>query len=86
VVVTYRVRDYLRACLRSLLSSQAANIKVCVVDNASGDRSEAMVRSEFPEVVLMASPGTWWSIPLWTGTQFSPVLSDYCSAICSCHR
>jgi N-acetylglucosaminyl-diphospho-decaprenol L-rhamnosyltransferase len=56
VVVSYRVRDHLRECLRSLLLSQDVNLKVCAVDNASGDGSEAMVRNEFPEVELLASP------------------------------
>src|SRR4051794_18329282 len=49
-------RDLLRACLRSLRSHppSSARMKVHVVDNASSDGTAAMVREEFPEVVLRA--------------------------------
>jgi N-acetylglucosaminyl-diphospho-decaprenol L-rhamnosyltransferase len=59
VIVNYNTRDLLRACLNSL--RQAARegdttFAVIVVDNASGDGSVDMVRDEFPEVKLAASP------------------------------
>jgi hypothetical protein len=50
VIVSYNVRDLLRDCLRTL-SGQ----RVIVVDNASGDGSTAMVRTEFPAVELIAN-------------------------------
>jgi N-acetylglucosaminyl-diphospho-decaprenol L-rhamnosyltransferase len=50
VIVSYNVRDRLRDCLRNL-SGQ----RVFVVDNASGDGSAAMARTEFPAVELIAN-------------------------------
>lgn len=50
VVVSYNVRELLRACLLSALGEGPDEI--VVVDNASGDGSAEMVASEFPGVVL----------------------------------
>ena len=48
IVVSYEVKDTLRACLASLARGGAAGHEVIVVDNGSGDGSAAMVRAEFP--------------------------------------
>lgn len=56
VVVTYNARVFLPACLSSVarhLSGIA--YEVCVVDNASGDGTRALVEKEFPWVVLVAN-------------------------------
>ncbi len=51
VIVNYRVPALLRECLLSLRASRDAGpVEVIVVDNNSGDSSQAMVASEFPEV------------------------------------
>jgi GT2 family glycosyltransferase len=52
------VRERLRECLQALLSEMLlprSDYEVLVVDNASSDESAAMVRAEFPEVVLIES-------------------------------
>ena len=53
VVVNYNTRDLLRSCLESVRAEGMA--EVVVVDNASTDGSPGMVRSEFPEVRLLAN-------------------------------
>jgi GT2 family glycosyltransferase len=54
VIVNYKVRDLLRACLRSLEHDLGTlRGEVWVVDNASGDGSVEMVRTEFPWVRLI---------------------------------
>ncbi|MCX7791605.1 MAG: glycosyltransferase family 2 protein [Chloroflexaceae bacterium] len=53
IVVSYNTAALLRACLRSLRGCTVP-LRVVVVDNASRDDSAAMVRSEFPEVELLA--------------------------------
>ena len=57
LIVNWNTRDLLRACLRSLRAHPAnEGMETIVVDNASTDGSEMMVRREFPEVDLVASP------------------------------
>jgi len=56
IVVNHNTRDLLRDCLRSVLENAAGlEVRVVVVDNASSDGSPAMVRQEFPEVLLIES-------------------------------
>lgn len=55
VIVSYNVREMLRACLASLpAAAPGLSTEVWVVDNASSDGSAEMVRSCFPEVRLEA--------------------------------
>ena len=57
IIVNYNTADLLRDCLHSIQQSQGEfSYQVCVVDNASSDDSVAMVRREFPEVYVIASP------------------------------
>jgi N-acetylglucosaminyl-diphospho-decaprenol L-rhamnosyltransferase len=56
VIVAYRCRELVRACLESLRSHAAsAGQTVFVVDNDSGDGTVDMVAREFPEVELIAA-------------------------------
>jgi len=56
VIVSYRCRDLLRACLDSLRAyPPSCPMNVVVVDNASGDGTVEMIRSDYPEVELVAS-------------------------------
>jgi N-acetylglucosaminyl-diphospho-decaprenol L-rhamnosyltransferase len=61
IIVSWNVRDLLRACLASLTADAAPPvqpglaIEIIVVDNASADASAAMVAAEFPGVRLIAS-------------------------------
>jgi len=54
IIVSWNVRDRLRACLASL-PLDAAWVETIVVDAASADGTPAMVRAEFPTVQLIAS-------------------------------
>ena len=59
VVVSHNVRPHLKACLESVREAFAhANFEAeaLVVDNASDDGSQELVRSAFPEVRLVANP------------------------------
>ncbi len=59
IIVSYNVRDLLRACLQatyaSLALSPELDATVWVIDNASVDGSADMVRAEFPQTHLIAS-------------------------------
>src|SRR5262245_41652678 len=52
-IVNWNCRDMLRACLRSLITSQGLPLEIIVVDNASSDGAADMVASEFPSVRLI---------------------------------
>lgn len=57
IIVNYNVREFLRGALESVRRSLAASGltgEVMVVDNASRDGSQEMVRRDFPEVKLYA--------------------------------
>ena len=53
-IVTWRTRDLLRACLRSV-AGQPEVAEIVVVDNASGDGTIEMVRAEFAQVRLIVN-------------------------------
>ena len=53
-IVNWNTRDLLRACLRSVLAEEPA--EVVVADNGSQDGSVEMVRREFPSVEVIVSP------------------------------
>src|SRR5438046_190155 len=53
VTVNWNSRDDLEACLASLSAQTYADLEVLIVDNASVDGSLEMVRTRFPEFVLL---------------------------------
>src|SRR3954452_8052864 len=57
VIVSYRCRELLRACLDSLLGAghPSGEFAIAVVDNASGDGTAELVRDAYPGVHLEAS-------------------------------
>lgn len=89
VIVNYRTPAMLRDCLRSVFMSEGVSPAVCVVDNASGDESAAMVRREFPQVTLFVQPKnqgyayannigfTHFGLPAQAGGIMAPHTPDY---------
>jgi len=53
IIVSWNVKDALRANLARLFEVEDVKLEVIVVDNASSDGSGKMVRREFPEVKLI---------------------------------
>lgn len=56
IIVNWNVRELLRACLLSVARETTTPHELIVVDNASADGSVEMLRSDFPDVRLIASP------------------------------
>lgn len=59
IIVNYNVKEFLRGALKSVFRSLEVgglSGEVIVVDNNSTDESVAMLRAEFPEVILFDSP------------------------------
>lgn len=57
LIVSWNVRELLRACLRSLQRYPATSHeqRIVVVDNASGDGTPEMLQRDFPEVWVVAN-------------------------------
>jgi len=55
ILVSWNVRELLRACLSSLPLADPG-VEVIVVDSASADGTPAMIAADFPAVRLIASP------------------------------
>src|SRR6267154_5750348 len=63
IVVTHRGADIIPACLRALEAEAArvaqegaAAVEIVVVDNASTDATESILRADFPEVTVLRLP------------------------------
>ncbi len=58
IIVSYNVYPFLDNCLRSVRQAmEGIDGEIIVVDNASVDRTPALVRLHFPEVILIANEG-----------------------------
>lgn len=57
VIVNYNTRQLLDDCLTSILAAEApaGGMEIIVVDNASSDGSQALVREKYPTMRLVAS-------------------------------
>lgn len=56
IIVNWNTRDLLAQCLKSILAAtHQSSLDVWVVDNASRDDSLAMVRTQFPNVHVLAN-------------------------------
>jgi len=56
IIVNWNTREHLRRCLQSIFENPANGpLEVIVVDNASSDGSQEMVKSLFPSVRLVCS-------------------------------
>ncbi len=53
LVVSYNTAAHLRRCLESVHASVSLGVELIVIDNASSDGSDALVRSEFPRATLI---------------------------------
>jgi len=60
IIVNWNTCDILRDCLQSVyLGTRAVQFEVIVVDNASSDNSAVMIRTEFPQVILLENRKNW---------------------------
>lgn len=58
VIVSYNTKDLLKECLKSIFrETSGVRYEVVVVDNCSSDGSVAMVRDEFPDVIVVEAGG-----------------------------
>lgn len=55
-IVNYNTKDLLRQCIKSIYEqTKEISFEIIVVDNASNDGSVEMLKSEFPEVKIIAN-------------------------------
>lgn len=55
IIVNYNTADLLVGCLNSIYAQSGCKYEIIVVDNASHDNSQNIVRNEFPSVKLIAN-------------------------------
>lgn len=56
IIVSYNTKDQTRNCIQSILNkTEGISYEIIVVDNASTDGSCEMIRSDFPQVKLIAN-------------------------------
>ncbi len=55
MVLAYKSKDYISPCLDSLLQQDWPNLKITVMDNASGDGTADFVRKHYPTIEVLAS-------------------------------
>jgi len=56
IIVNWRSKDYLDACLKSIFANlQGSRFEVIVIDNASYDGAGELLAREFPEVIFIQS-------------------------------
>jgi GT2 family glycosyltransferase len=54
IIVNYNTKELIRKCINSIkMFTSGVKYEVIIVDNASGDESVKMIRSEFPWVILI---------------------------------
>jgi GT2 family glycosyltransferase len=54
IIVNWNTKEFLRNCLNSIYENLPPfSLEIIVVDNASSDGSQDMVKKEFPEVILI---------------------------------
>lgn len=56
IIVNYNTADFLPSCLKAIFSQTGPSFEVWVVDNGSTDQSVSLIREQFPQVNLIASP------------------------------
>jgi len=56
ILVSYNTKDLTRDCIKSIYEkTQDVSYDIFVVDNASSDGSQQMIKEEFPDVKLIES-------------------------------
>lgn len=55
MVLAYRSKHYITPCLQSLLDQDWPDLKITVLDNASGDGTAEFVRQHFPSIEVLES-------------------------------
>lgn len=59
IIVNWKTKDELRACLRSTLEGDRTSMEIIVVDNASHDGSVEMLKREFPSVQVIENEANY---------------------------
>ncbi len=56
IIVSYQTREMTLACIRSVIAeTSATSYELIILDNASTDGSAAAIRSNFPDIMVIAS-------------------------------
>jgi len=62
IIPVHNRKNYTRNCLLSLRKQTYKNFKTIVIDDGSIDKTNEMLKKEFPEIILLKGDGNlWWT-------------------------
>jgi GT2 family glycosyltransferase len=77
VIPVFNRKIFTRACLESLFKQTYSDYRIIVIDHGSTDGTSAMIRLEFPNVILIeGNSSMWWSAATNEGIKKVFELSD----------
>lgn len=56
VILNWNGKPYIKECLDSVLNTDYQNLEIIVVDNASTDGSQEIIKNEYPQIILFENP------------------------------
>lgn len=72
VIPVFNRLNYTRACIDSILQQTFKDFKIIIVDDGSTDGTSEVVSKNYPEVIVLKTPGDrWWSASMNVGIQYA---------------
>ncbi len=60
VIPVFNRVDYTVACIESLKATTHLDFRVILVDDGSTDKTQEIISTRFPEVIIISGDGSWW--------------------------
>ena len=71
VIPVFNRKQFTKECLESLQAQTFTDFKVIVVDDGSTDGTEEMLKTEFPEVIVLKGENLWWTAATNLGIEYA---------------
>ncbi len=71
VIPVFNRKQFTKECLESLHAQTFKDFVVIVVDDGSTDGTEEMLKTEFPEVIILKGNNLWWTAATNLGIEYA---------------